>query len=79
MCCTSSVAVQCLFEKKVSSHETSKGWLPIWLAIRPMEVIGSSTGTSRFFSGLGLRRAFYKIKNICIKLYVIYKYKYKLI
>ena len=61
--------------KNVSSHGTSKGSLPICLATRAKEVIGSSTGTSCFFSGLG----FYKTKNICIQLYVIYKYKYKLI
>ena len=61
--------------KNVSSHGTTKGSLPIRLAMRPKEAIGSSTGTSRFFSGLGFRKGFYKIKNICIKLYVIYKYK----
>ena len=33
--------------------ELEKGSLPIWLAMRPNEAIGSSTGTSRFFSGLG--------------------------
>ena len=61
--------------KNVSSHKTSKGSQPICLAATTKEAIGSSIGTSCFFFGLGFQRGIYKIKNICIKLDVIYKYK----
>jgi len=61
--------------KKVSSHETSSGFELISLVANNKEVIGSSMGTKCFFCGLGFRQDFYKINNICIKLYLIHKYK----
>jgi len=61
--------------KNVSSHGTSKGSRPISLATIAKEAIGSLIGTSCLFFGLGFRRGFYKIKNICIKVDVICKYK----
>jgi len=60
--------------KNVSSHGMSIGLRPISLTTVDKEAIGSSIKTSCLF-GLGFRRDFYKIKNICIKLDVIYKYK----
>ena len=61
--------------KNVSSHWMSIELWPISLAAAAKDAIGSSIRTSYFFLGLGFRRGFYKIKNIYIKLDVIYTYK----
>jgi len=61
--------------KSVSPYGIFIRLWPISLAVATKEAIGSSIETSCFFFGLGFGRGFYKIKNTCIKLDVIYKYK----
>jgi len=63
-----------LLPRKVLFHGTF-GFVPIALAANNKEAIKSSMVTESFFCGLGFQRGFYKIKNNCIKLDIIQKYK----
>jgi len=62
-------------QKEASSQGTSNEFVSIALATNNKEVIRSSMVTENFFCGPGFRRGYYKIKNICIKLNKIHKYK----